>query len=186
MAAEDAELVRRWRKGDPLAFDALVRRWEGPVLRILTRLLGESELVEDSSQEVFLRVYHATGRYRDNGTFSTWLYRIALNVARDVGRRRRRRPVPLEGHEPPDRALPAEKTCQQREAAELVAEALSELPEPLREALVLRHYEGLNFEEIARLTGTPASTVKSRFGVALRRMRSRLQELGYSPEETPS
>ena len=186
MAADDAELVRRWRKGDPLAFEALVRRWQGPVLRILARLLGENAPVEDSSQEVFLRVYHAAGRYRENGAFSTWLYRIALNVARDVGRRTRRCPVPLEGHEPPDRALPAEKTCQQREAAELVAQALGELPEPLREALVLRHYEGLNFEEIARLTGTPVSTIKSRFGIALQRMRSRLQQLGYSPEETPS
>jgi DNA-directed RNA polymerase specialized sigma24 family protein len=66
----------------------------------------------------------------------------------------------------------------------MVAKAVAELPEPLREVLVLHHYEDLNFEEIGRLTQTPASTLKSRFGVALGRLRTRLKESGWSPEET--
>src|SRR5205085_8736891 len=97
--------------------------------------------------------------------------RITLNVARDAGRRRRHEPGPLEGHEPMDRQAPADAVCQQQEFARALADALAELPQPLREVLVLHHYEELNFEQIARLTGTPTSTLKSRFASALGRLR---------------
>ena len=128
----------------------------------------------------------AGARYRETGAFATWLYRIAVNAARDALRRRRHDPVPLPSPEPPDPATPAETLCQQRELALLMARAVAELPEPLRVVLALHHDEGLNFEEIARLTGTPASTLKSRFAAALHRLRDRLHPLGYGPEETPS
>jgi RNA polymerase sigma-70 factor (ECF subfamily) len=182
--SHDRELVERWRRGDPAAFEALVRRWQQPVARLLGRLRGRDESVADLCQEVFLRVYHARARYRENGAFAAWLYRIALNVAHDAGRRRRREPGPLAGHEPADGRAPAEEVCEQEEAAGAVRRAVAELPEPLRVALVLHHYEKLNFEEIARLTGTPASTVKSRFAAALGRLRVRLGQLGWGPEET--
>jgi RNA polymerase sigma-70 factor (ECF subfamily) len=185
MGSEDAELIGRWQRGDAQAFEALVRRWEGPIARFLARLAGPQEAVADLCQEVFLRAYHAGPRYRPTGAFSTWLYRIALNVARDAARRRRRRPAILESAlEVPDRGLPAEAACQQKELARLMAQVLDELPEPLRLVLVLRHYEGMNFEEIGRLTGTPASTLKSRFAVALGRLRVRLEQLGWGPEES--
>jgi RNA polymerase sigma-70 factor (ECF subfamily) len=151
--------------------------------RLFSRWFGRTDLVQDLCQEVFLKVYHARSRYRENGAFSTWLYRIALNVAHDAGRRRRRDPAPLADHEPPDRLAPADALCQQQEAVQLVAQAVAELPEPLRVVLVLHHYEGLNFEEIARLTETPASTLKSRFAAALGRLRTRLHEWGWDPEE---
>ena len=183
MEPTDAELMRRWQAGDPRAFDALVRRWQEPVGRILGRLLGHTDQVPDVCQEVFLKVYHARSRYRENGSFSTWLYQIALNAARDAGRRRRRRPEPFAGHEPPDPGDSAEAQCQRNEAVRMVARAVAELPPPLREVLVLHHYEGLNFEEIARLTDTPASTLKSRFAAALGRLRERLREWGWEPEE---
>jgi RNA polymerase sigma-70 factor (ECF subfamily) len=182
MHGSDADLIARWQQGDAAAFAALVRRWQQPVGRFLARLAGPSDRVDDLCQEVFLRVYEAAGRYRETGAFSTWLYRIALNVARDAGRRRRREPVPLD--DDPAGAGPApEAVCAREELARLVARAVAELPDPLREVLVLRHYEGMSFEEIARLTGTPASTLKSRFAAALGRLRHRLPQLGCRQED---
>jgi RNA polymerase sigma-70 factor (ECF subfamily) len=184
MGLTDADLMRSWQQGDSLAFEALVRRWQQPMARLFQRMIGRTDLVPDLCQEVFLKVYDARLRYREQGTFATWLYRIALNVARDAGRRRRRDPVPLENHEPTDPQGAADVQCQQHEGAQLMMQAMTELPDSLREVLVLHHYEGLNFEEIARLTQTPASTLKSRFAAALGRLRTRLQEWGWDPEDT--
>jgi RNA polymerase sigma-70 factor (ECF subfamily) len=183
MHGSDAELIAHWQQGDGAAFAALVRRWQEPVGRFLARLLGPSEQVQDLCQEVFVRLHDAGRRYRETGAFSTWLYRIALNVARDAGRRRRRDPLPLDDHDPVAAAPAPDAVCARRELAGLVTHALEELPAPLREVLVLRHYEDLSFEQIARLTGTPASTLKSRFAVALRRLRQRLPQLGCHQED---
>jgi RNA polymerase sigma-70 factor (ECF subfamily) len=175
--------MERWRSGDGAAFEALVERWRRPVARFLYRCTGRTDRVQDLCQEVFLRVYQSAGRYRESGTFPSWLFRIALNVARDAGRRGRRDPVPLDSAEPPDHAVTAELLYRRRELSSALARAAAELPEPMRVALALRHDEELSFEEIARLTGAPASTVKSRFAAALARLRVRLEQLGYSPEE---
>lgn len=181
MATDDAEFMKRWQLGDASAFETLVRRWQQPVARMLARLVGQNEVVPDLCQEVFLRVHQAAPRYREEGFFATWIYRIALSVARDA--QRRRRPLESLNGEPPDRSQGADRVCRQREAAQAVTAALKELPAPLREVLVLRHYEQMNFEEISRLTGTPASTLKSRFAAALERLRIRLQQLGWTAEE---
>jgi RNA polymerase sigma-70 factor (ECF subfamily) len=170
-------------RGEAEAFEALVRHWQAPVAGLLYRLVGRADLVPDLCQEVFLRAYRGWGRFRGESASSTWLYRIALNVARDASRRKRRVSVSLNGREPVGRES-ADQPCHVREAAELVARAVAELPEPLREALVLRHYEQMSFEEMARVTATPASTLKSRFAAALGRLRERLLELGLGPEET--
>jgi RNA polymerase sigma-70 factor (ECF subfamily) len=183
MGCDDADLIRRWQQGDAAAFEALVRRWQQPVGRFLFRLVGRAELVNDLCQEVLLRVYLAGPRYRPSAAFSTWLYRIALNVTRDAARRRRREPVSLSDREVVDRSPPPEANYQQHELENIVAQAVAELPEPLRTVLVLRQYEGMSFEEIARLTETPASTLKSRFAVALRRLRKQLQHLDNDAEE---
>jgi RNA polymerase sigma-70 factor (ECF subfamily) len=184
MGRDDPDLIRRWQGGDEDAFADLVRRWQAPVARFLARLAGRADLVPDLCQEVFLRVYLARARYREAGAFATWLYRIALNVGRDALRRHRRDPRPLAEADPPAAPGLAEAHCEQQELADAVTAALAELPAPLREVLVLRHYEGLSFEEIARLLGAPASTLKSRFAAALGRLRVRLQQLGWSHEET--
>lgn len=183
MEPSEAELMRRWQGGDVRSFEEIVRRWQGRVGRLLARLAGPSA-APDLCQEVFLRLYLAAPRYREEGAFATWIYRIALNVARDAGRRRRDCAA-LGNHEPLDHAGPHDALCR-REAVELVTRALAELPDALREVLVLRHYEELSFEDIARLTGVPASTLKSRFAVALTRLRVRLEELGCGPEENNS
>jgi RNA polymerase sigma-70 factor (ECF subfamily) len=178
----DADLIRAWQRGDPAAFERLVRAWEGRVGRFLARLTGCPEAAGDLSQEVFLRVYLARDRYADDGRFGTWVYRIALNLARDAARRRPP-PAPLADHDPP--APAAGDAAERREAAGLVAAALADLPGPLREVVVLRQYEDLSFEEMARLIGTPASTLKSRFAVALRRLHEALTARGLQPEEAP-
>jgi RNA polymerase sigma-70 factor (ECF subfamily) len=164
------------------AFEALVRHWQGPVTRLLCRLVCRPENVPDLCQEVFLRVHRGWDRFRGQAALSTWLYRIALNVARDAGRRRRPEFVSLNGQEAGSAAT-VDRQCSDRETAQIVLRAVQELPEPLREALVLRHYEQMSFEEMARITGTPASTLKSRFSAALQRLKDRLQQLGFGPEE---
>jgi len=183
MGHQDEDLIRRWQEGDPSAFEDLVRRWQNPMGRFLARLVGRSDLVLDLCQEVFLRLYQAGPRYRERGAFSTWLYRIALNVARDAGRRNRRAPQALLDHEPPANGAPAEARCEQQELARAVAAAVAELPAPLREVLVLRHYEEMTFEEMGRLLQTPASTLKSRFAVALEHLRGRLEHFDWHQEE---
>jgi RNA polymerase sigma-70 factor (ECF subfamily) len=183
MGQPDPDLIQSWRRGDPAAFEALVRRWQGPVARFLSRLVGRHDLVADLCQEVFLRLYLARERYRESGAFSTWLYQIALNVARDAARKDRRAARHLP--EPPTEVQDlAAARYERRELAEAVARALAELPPPLREVLVLRHYEGLTFDRIARVLGAPASTLKSRFAAALERLRPKLEQLGWSREET--
>src|SRR2546426_838022 len=100
MGQADEDLLRRWQRGDRAAFEALVRRWQGPVARFVARLTGCLERTQDLCQETFLRVYLAGPRYRETGAFSPWLYRIALNVVRDAARRAR--PLrPLSGIQEP-------------------------------------------------------------------------------------
>jgi RNA polymerase sigma-70 factor, ECF subfamily len=177
----DADLVRRWQHGDAGAFAAVVRRWQRPVARFLARLLGPAAPVADLTQDVFVRAHQAIGRYRETGAFSTWLYQIALNLARDAARRASRAPVRLPD-EVPATAAGVETVWERQELADAVAAALADLPAPLREVLVLRHYEGLSFEQMGRVLGIPASTLKSRFAVALGRVRKRLWDLGYGAE----
>jgi RNA polymerase sigma-70 factor (ECF subfamily) len=174
MEFADHALMRQWQAGEPAAFETLVRRWEGRVARFLARMTAVDQ-VDDATQEVFLRVWRAGAGYRPSAAFSTWLFQIAVNVARDLIRRRRDH-EPLSGDEPDNGGGPPD-AAQTREIGAVVAQALAELPEPLRLAVVLRHYEGLSFEEIGRVCGAPASTVKSRFAAALERLRPRLRSL---------
>jgi RNA polymerase sigma-70 factor (ECF subfamily) len=172
-----------WQRGDAAAFAALFRRWQRPIARFIARMLGPAASTEDLCQEVFLRVYEASERYREKGVFSTWLYRIALNVIRDKARKRSYSLLPLQDAATVASSFGPAADCARRETTQLVAAAIAELPEPLRLVLVLHHYEELNFEQIASMTSTPASTLKSRFSAALSRLRCRLQQLGCDLEE---
>ncbi len=188
MAHAYGELIQRWQNGDAAAFEALVRQWQQPIARFLARMAGDGEQANDLCQEVFLRLFRARTSYRDNGRFSTWLYRVALNVARDGARRRMHHFEIIDEHELIDGQASAERRCEQRELARDVDGALGELPEPLRETLVLRHYLGVDFEHMSQVLETPASTLKSRFAAALARLRDRLSRLGHvdeTHEESP-
>ena len=172
--------MRRWSAGDRSAFEEIVRAWERPVGRFLVRLTRNPDLAGDLTQEVFLRVYLKGARYTHGGTFKTWLYQIALNLARDAARKHARRPHQTLLHaEPSAHDEPAFDTRQQ---AEVVNAALAELPDPLREVVILRHYEDLSFEAMARLLGVPATTLKSRFAVAMKKLEDVLvPRLGERP-----
>ena len=179
----DVDRMRRWAAGDRTAFEEIVRCWEVPIGRFLARLCGDADDASDLTQEVFLRVYLGVTSYRDEGHFRTWLYRIALNLARDAARRRTRKPaVPLtEGHDAAGRPVEHDS----RERATLVAQALAELTVAQREVVVLRHYEDLSFEAMARLLGTPSTTLKSRFAVAMAKLELALTARVLKPENAP-
>jgi RNA polymerase sigma-70 factor (ECF subfamily) len=184
MESSDHVLMERWRLGDSRAFEALVRRWEGPVARFLARYLGDHDGAADATQEVFLRIYRSGPSYQPRSAFSTWLFQIALNLARDAARRRRV-PGSLPGSIVGDDADPSAPVAA-REAAAAVDRALAQLPEPLRLVLVLRHYQGMSFAEISRLCDVPASTLKSRFAAALHQLRESLGALRPDYKESES
>lgn len=185
-----------WRvqtQDDERAFTQLVRRWEGPIQRLCLRMTGDPDHGEDLAQETFARVFGRRKEYRPEGKFSTWLWRIALNLCYDELRRRRRRAesaMDEAGEEPdavggltavesaPDRLL------VERERGECVRRALLQLPESYRTVLVLRHYEDLKFRQIAEVLEVPEGTVKSRMSEALAQMSRLLKPvLAETPAE---
>ena len=174
------------------AFAQLVRRWESPIQRLCVRLTGDAHRGEDLAQESFVRVFARRKEYQPNGKFSTWLWRIALNLCYDELRRRRRREessledvggeplAMLEAFTAPEPA--PDKSLAQRERGELVRRALLRLPEMYRVVLVLRHYEDLKFREIAEVLDVPEGTVKSRMAEALTQLSRLLKPmLGETP-----
>lgn len=165
----DGERMRRWADGDRSAFEEIVRAWERPVGRFLVRLTRDSDLAGDLTQEVFLRVYLKGSKYTHGGTFKTWLYQIALNLARDAARKQARSPqLPLLPTAHP--AIDSEPAFDLQQQADVVNAALAELSDPLREVIILRHYEDLSFESMGRMLGVPATTLKSRFTVAMKKL----------------
>jgi RNA polymerase sigma-70 factor (ECF subfamily) len=179
--------MQRCRLGDTAAFDELVRRWQRPIARVLGRLAAPKSDIDDLCQQVFVRVLLARERYRPEGAFSTWLYRIALNIARDAARRARWRslwqPLANQNHHPASTAPSPEDAASREEIGRGVQEALASLPAKLREVLVLRHFGELTFADMAQVTGLPASTVKSRFRAGLEALRSELQRRGITEQE---
>ncbi len=184
MDNDDADLLPGWQSGEPAAFAALVRRWQQPIARFVFHLVGQKDLVQDLCQEVFLRVFLAAPRYRETGQFSGWLHRIALNVVRDFSRRQGRELKLYQDAEPLADSPGPDICSEQQELARHISHAVIDLPEPLRVVLILRHYQGMSFEQMARMLETPASTLKSRFAAALLRLRQRLQPLMRHTEES--
>jgi len=178
-----------WRvqlDGDQSAFAQLVRRWEVPLQRLGARMTGDAHRGEDLAQETFARVFARRKEYEANGRFSTWLWRIALNLCYDELRRRQRRGESSlddaggEGAAVMEAFVASEgapdKSLAERERGELVRQTLMSLPEMYRTVLVLRHFENLKFCEIAEVLDVPEGTVKSRMAEALTQM-SRLLKL---------
>jgi RNA polymerase sigma-70 factor, ECF subfamily len=170
MTWTDEELVARSIGGDSESFNELVLRWERPIYALAYRVIGREEDARDVCQETFLRAFRALSGFRGQAKFSSWLYRIALNLCRDWVRRERRTPVvqPPEDAELSDLAAvsePAESIedlVARRELTGIVEEAMNRLPEEQRTAIILKEYHGLTFQEIADLVGCPLSTVKTR------------------------
>jgi RNA polymerase sigma-70 factor (ECF subfamily) len=168
----DLELVRRAQRNERGAFDLLVLKYQHKVIKLVARLLRDPAEAEDVAQEAFVKAYRALGSFRGDSAFYTWLYRIAVNTARNAIASRQRRPLDYEAElsEGEQNSVAARlKHNDTPEAAALseeirltVNQAIEQLPEDLRTAIVLREIEGLSYEEIAATMDCPVGTVRSR------------------------
>jgi len=172
---------------DPQAFAQLAGRWQRPIQNLCARMSGNLHRGEDLAQEVFARLFSRRKGYEPTGKFSTFLWRMALNICYDDLRKTsRRRELSLDSNDvagesrlelfPAGEAAP-DDTMAQGESAEAVRRALAELAEPYRVVVVLRHYEDLKFREIAEVLGLPEGTVKSRMAEALTQLNRMLNPL---------
>ncbi|AOY88528.1 RNA polymerase sigma factor RpoE [Marinobacter salinus] len=167
----DLQLVRKVRNGDRSAFDLLVVKYQSRVASIISRYVYDSQEVMDLTQETLVKAFRAIDRFRGDSAFYTWLYRIAVNTAKNFLESRSRRPQGSadvaeaenfdDGGRLRDVASP-ERLMQREELQEALSEAIARLPEELRSAFLLREYDGLSYEDIARILECPIGTVRSR------------------------
>ena len=186
MTLTDDELVARAMGGDAESFNQLILRWERPIYALAYRVIGREEDARDVCQETFLRAFRALPGFKRQAKFSSWIYRIALNLCRDWIRRQRRAPV----MQMPEGVDPGELMADQgpvesiedlvgrRQLSEVVEEAMALLPEEQRTAIILKEYHGMTFQEIADMQGCPLSTVKTRLYQGLTVLRRHLEKNG--------
>ena len=180
-------LVAQAQQGDARAFEELVRAYEGRIYAVALRWTNHREDALDISQEVFLRVYRFLGSFDSRSSFSTWIYRIAVNACKDFSARRARlQEQPLErsdGEESYETALPddrydPEAVYADKERGELLRQAIAALPDEHREMILLRDVRGLSYREIGAILGLEEGTVKSRISRAREKLRLSLTENG--------
>jgi len=179
--AEDDLLIRRVAAGDRRAFEALYDRYSPAVFGVALKMLGDREVAEEAVQEIFWRIWQRSGSFDSSRAFAPWLFGIAHNYCIDELRRRRVRPQQVyedDDHpilsEIPDAADVGE-TAVLSDQRRLVREALDQLPEEQRQALLLAYFGGLTQQEIAAKLGNPLGTVKTRMRLGLQKLRSLLQ-----------
>jgi len=158
---EDFVLIRNFIKGDETTFRTLVIKHKEKVRNLVFITLGDTEYVDDISQDVFISVYHKIRDFRFESKFTTWLYRITVNKCRDYLRKKKVRSifVPIGDS---DREYPTGPFSENIDIPNLVQNAISKLPEKLKVPLVLRDIDGLSYKEIADKLGTEVGTIKSR------------------------
>ncbi len=169
----DQQLVERAQRGDKRAFELLVMKYQRRLARLLSRMVRDAAEIEDITQESFIKAYRALPQFRGDSAFYTWLYRIAVNTAKNyLVAKGRRAPTTTEfdseeaeGFEDGDLlrdiATP-DAELHTKQVARAVNEAVDTLPEELRTAITLREIEGLSYEEIAQMMNCPIGTVRSR------------------------
>lgn len=173
MARSDVQLMLGVKAGDDLSFELLLERYRAPLVNFLYRMVRDQATAEDLAQEVFLRVFRARKSYAPSARFTTWLFRIATNVALNAlrdGRHRARElsleaPRPADSERPllelPDAAPSAEQRLMARDRARSIRRAILALPDKQRAAVVLHKYHELDYDEIARILGCSESALKS-------------------------
>lgn len=183
----DDALVKRVQRGDKKAFDALVLRYQNKIAQLINRYVKDHHEAMDVAQETFIKAYRALPGFRGESAFYTWLYRIAINTAKNHLSMRSRRPGDdeidvedaeqfegggrLRDYETPEGLLLSD------EIAEVIQDALSQLPEELRMAISLREFDGLSYDEIAQVMECPVGTVRSRIFRAREAIDKRLEPL---------
>lgn len=168
MPMDDGSLIKACQQGDITAFECLVQRYQDRVLRVLYLLIGNTEDAQDVAQESFIRAYRYMRAFRGDCGFPTWLHRIAINTAHNWMRenyRRRAQTVALEDWKHDAGKDPADALLAKQSQMEMQS-ALASLPPHYREAVVLRHYDDLSYEEIAQVQQVPVGTVRSRLSKA--------------------
>ena len=190
MASSDEELVARSMGGDLDSFNQLVLRWERPIYALAYRVIGREEDARDVAQETFLRAFRALSGFKGQAKFSSWLYRITLNLCRDWIRKEKRTPVSqapegvdiieLAGEATPHETI--EQLVGRKELGRAVSKAMAMLPEEQRTAIILKEYHGLTFQEIADMLDCPLSTVKTRLYQGLSVVRKQLEDAGVKPD----
>lgn len=184
----DAALVKRAQAGEKRAFELLVNKYQRRILRLLGRILHNQSDVEDIAQETFLKAYRALPKFRNESAFYTWLYRIAVNTARNHISSKHNQVFVSDQMESQDGETfslldnltdgeTPETHLHNREIIEALQIALDELPEQLRQAIVLRELESLSYEEISTAMDCPVGTVRSRIFRAREAISERLKPL---------
>lgn len=184
-ADTDQQLVKKVQAGDKRAFDLLVLKYQPKILGLVSRYVSDSHEVQDVTQEAFIKAYRALPRFRGDSAFYTWLYRIAINTAKNHLVARGRRPpgsdVEIEDAEYYEGGAALrdvenpENNLFSRELADAVNGAISELPDDLRTAVTLREFDGLSYEDIAEIMDCPVGTVRSRIFRARESIDKRVQ-----------
>ena len=186
MACTDEELVSRSVSGDHDSFNQLVVRWQRPIFALAYRVIGHEEDARDICQETFLRAFRGIKGFKGEAKFSSWLYRIALNLCRDKNRSAQRSPLNKVSDDVDVLALATadvagsslEDQVGWSELGNEVSRAMMTIPDEQRTAIVLKEYQGLTFREIADFQGCPVSTVKTRVYQGLTRLRQELESRG--------
>ena len=195
-ADTDKELVRRVQQGERSAFDLLYQRYQHKIQGLVSRYLRQPADIDDVVQEAFIKAYRALPRFRGQSAFYTWLYRIAVNTAKNhlVATGRRPQGVELDG----DGAISGEAAealrddadpegaMRQAELQAAVVAAIEALPEELRLALTLREFDGLSYAQIAEIMSCPVGTVRSRIFRARESVDRRIGPLTDRPNTTES
>ena len=185
--SSDQALVERVQQGDRSAFDMLVVRYQHKVVKLIMRYVRDQAEAQDVAQEAFIKAYRAIPRFRGDSAFYTWLYRIAINTAKNhlVAARRRPLDYDMDIQDPEQYDMHArlkdvdtpEGTLLSEEIRETVNRAIEALPEDLRTAIMLRELEGMSYEEIATAMECPVGTVRSRIFRAREAIDKRLRPL---------
>ena len=186
--ASDLSLVRRVQRGDKGAFDALVLKYQHKLVKLVMRYVRNPAEAEDIAQEAFIKAYRALPQFRGDSAFYTWLYRIAINTAKNAVVSRERSPIDYDlDRNNSDESYDMQGRMKDSETPEglvltdeirrTVNASIEALPEDLRTAIILRELEGLSYEEIAAAMGCPVGTVRSRIFRAREAIDRRLREV---------
>lgn len=179
----DTQIIERTLRGEPDAFGLLVRRWERQIHGLTLRMLGHDDEARDATQETFLSAFRNLSKFRGEAKFSSWIYRIALNVCNTRLRSRSRLAISIEqqresaGFEIPAETGDLGTGIQKEQVARYVKRAIQALPPDMRQVIIMKEYDGLKFSEIAEILGVPVSTVKTRMYTGLAELRKRLEHL---------
>jgi RNA polymerase sigma-70 factor, ECF subfamily len=191
----DQQLVERAQKGDKRAFELLVIKYQRKLGRLLSRMVRDTAEIDDITQEAFIKAYRALPQFRGESAFYTWLYRIAVNTAKNYLMAKGKREIVKsdlideDGETVEDVLLPhdiasPDAELQSKQIAKAVNEAVEALPEELRTAITLRELEGLSYEEIAQMMDCPIGTVRSRIFRAREAIAARIRPmLGISKDK---